>query len=694
MRFFRVLALILFCTSPVFAQRLLPINNGVVTANVNDLGANNNVLSFQVILNQNVSSVVLSAPVPANGVIVTAIFTQDSIGGRTVAFGGNLTTTCSITTTANATTICRWQYNSTANSWGDAGGGTGSGTSAIRLVQTPGSFATFSAQTVFTQQFLSTNTANNLIVVFLSMSVGSSGNTATITDTDGDGFFQAGTSDIGISTIFYAIARGGALNTVTATLNGSSTGALAVAEYSGVNATHPLETATTFNGSNAQVVPLLAYINTPVAGSLFVVMGGNNGGGNSYFNFTGCNARTPSTNIVVMFCDNTNSVAGLNYYTWTQSGNNPDLILKTVSFLPATYSAPSTPALVRQTEGLASTNGAIQSTAASPATAVFPGGNLNGNFILLTTQQTGITDNITAVTDSEGNTYTRLTGGGDTADASAHRFYSTYIAPVTAGALSNNTISIAFSAGTIWFSAIEVSGITGIEDVNTNGLLPRSLTTTSNNDFVLSSNGFGGGGATWNGLSGFDIFGSPTVSNQMNVNYFISCQKTNPLTSTINNSAPATFTVAMLPTSATSSCPATTGSMAINNVATVLEGTCTGVAAAGSTLGFFGLGQNAARTCTSTVVDLGTVFSQVEVIQGIVVMAGTGGVNSSSGVVTLLKNGSALSPSMTCTLGTTIYCADLLHQAPFSPGDVISAQFTTQAAETLANVKIQVIKTP
>jgi len=71
------------------------------------------------------------------------------------------------------------------------------------------------------------------------------------------------------------------------------------------------------------------------------------------------------------------------------------------------------------------------------------------------------------------------------------------------------------------------------------------------------------------------------------------------------------------------------------------------------------------------------------------VTAGTGGVNASSGAVTVLKNGSAT--TLTCTVGTGTSCSDATHTAAFATGDVISIQFTTQAAETLAGVKASVV---
>jgi hypothetical protein len=109
-----------------FAQRIVIPSAGVVTANVNDYN------DFMVNLTGNISGVTLSAPVvtPATGYQVTMRFVQDATGSRTVTFGGNITSSCTINATANSVTICRWQYTASGNTWADAGGSSsGSGAS-------------------------------------------------------------------------------------------------------------------------------------------------------------------------------------------------------------------------------------------------------------------------------------------------------------------------------------------------------------------------------------------------------------------------------------------------------------------------------------------------------------------------------------------------------------------------------------
>ena len=117
-----------------------------------------------------------------------------------------------------------------------------------------------------------------------------------------------------------------------------------------------------------------------------------------------------------------------------------------------------------------------------------------------------------------------------------------------------------------------------------------------------------------------------------------------------------------------------------------LKAACTGVATASQTLGLYGTGPNETlTTCTSTTIGSGVPMQGARTALNLIVTATAGGVNASSGVVTVLKNGVAT--TITCTLGTTTACQDGTHNVSFADGDLISIQFTTQAAETLAGVK-------
>ena|SRR5260221_13450313 len=89
----RYLALfLLFVAIPAFGQRPVKSSGGVLSVPVDQD------VNFQTIVTENISSVSLvTTSATPNNKQIAVLFTQDSIGGRTVAFGGNLTTTCSIT---------------------------------------------------------------------------------------------------------------------------------------------------------------------------------------------------------------------------------------------------------------------------------------------------------------------------------------------------------------------------------------------------------------------------------------------------------------------------------------------------------------------------------------------------------------------------------------------------------------------
>jgi len=120
-----------------------------------------------------------------------------------------------------------------------------------------------------------------------------------------------------------------------------------------------------------------------------------------------------------------------------------------------------------------------------------------------------------------------------------------------------------------------------------------------------------------------------------------------------------------------------------------LTGACTGVATASQTLGLYGTGPNVTdTTCTSTTIGAGVPMSGPRTLANLVVTAGTGGKTSSSGVFTVLKNGSPT--TITCTTGTATSCVDGVHAVSAVAGDLISIEFTTQASETLAGVQATV----
>jgi hypothetical protein len=121
-----------------------------------------------------------------------------------------------------------------------------------------------------------------------------------------------------------------------------------------------------------------------------------------------------------------------------------------------------------------------------------------------------------------------------------------------------------------------------------------------------------------------------------------------------------------------------------------VAGSCTGTVTASQTLGLYNTGPNVTlTTCTSTTIGSGISMPASGNMTTLVVNASNAGVNASSGVVTVLKNGAGT--TLTCTIGTTTACADTTHSVSYVAGDLISIQFTTQAADTLAGVKASVL---
>jgi hypothetical protein len=120
-----------------------------------------------------------------------------------------------------------------------------------------------------------------------------------------------------------------------------------------------------------------------------------------------------------------------------------------------------------------------------------------------------------------------------------------------------------------------------------------------------------------------------------------------------------------------------------------IQGACTGTATSSSTLGLYGTGPNqTTTTCTSTTIGAGITATRPGTLWNLQVTASNAGVSASSGVVTVLKNGSAT--TITCTIGTSTSCNDGTHSVAIAAGDLISIEFTTQATETLAGVKASV----
>jgi hypothetical protein len=147
--------------------------------------------------------------------------------------------------------------------------------------------------------------------------------------------------------------------------------------------------------------------------------------------------------------------------------------------------------------------------------------------------------------------------------------------------------------------------------------------------------------------------------------------------------------------------PTTTGT---DNGAETLLGKTYDTAGAGNVFKFNGiqitappamllLGCRATATASTTLAvssgncNDGTPFQtpvSAGTIKNLRCKAQTGGVNASSGVFTVFKN--AVGQTTTCTMGTGTTCSDTTHFFSVADNDLVDVRFTTQAAETLAQI--------
>lgn len=121
----------------------------------------------------------------------------------------------------------------------------------------------------------------------------------------------------------------------------------------------------------------------------------------------------------------------------------------------------------------------------------------------------------------------------------------------------------------------------------------------------------------------------------------------------------------------------------------LLSGHCTGTVGSAATDGVSGVDPTAVLACSTAFAPTtaaGTSIPRAGVIKALSATSTAAGANSSSGVVTLYKNGSA--SALTCTIGTGTSCVDSTHTVAVVAGDVVTIGYTTQTSDTLANMVI------
>jgi len=229
-----------------------------------------------------------------------------------------------------------------------------------------------------------------------------------------------------------------------------------------------------------------------------------------------------------------------------------------------------------------------------------------------------------------------------------------------------------------------VAGITGA----TFGL---SLDATAVHNTIIGSRGFDTGstqtrgidlGTSTNTVDGNDMTGNTSTTiagaggntNENMINGVLTIPGDSSGNSTLK--APATGGVAnTLPTQA--------GTLSV--VSAYYAGAVTGTCSSSVTIFPFLFG-GSALTCTDTTGNgQGVLMTSAGTIQNLYVKNRVGGVNASSGVVTIQKNGSG--QTVTCTIGTgTSGCNDTGHSFTVVAGDRVTVSMTTQGGETLADV--------
>lgn len=114
---------------------------------------------------------------------------------------------------------------------------------------------------------------------------------------------------------------------------------------------------------------------------------------------------------------------------------------------------------------------------------------------------------------------------------------------------------------------------------------------------------------------------------------------------------------------------------------------CTGTLAAGLTL-YMPRPGSGVTTCGGGFNQLYEIVVPADgVVRNLRADAITGGVNASSGAVTIQKAGTGTT-GVTCTFGTATTCSDTSHLYQVAAGDRLIVSITTQALETLADVLI------
>lgn len=387
---------------------------------------------------------------------------------------------------------------------------------AIALVQKAG-FTNNTTATV-PLAFGSNNTLGNLLVAMVGYA--SAKDFVSITDSQGNTWVQAG-ADNANANIFYAANCKAGANTVTVNKGGTTARAfLAIAEYSGVSATHALDQTSFVNGTTSAAPGDLVYCAN--AGELIVVMHQN---GSAALNYSapaaGWTIESSVTGQFAMWADNANCAQGGNVFSCTMSGSDA-WHEKMAVFLPAVPAAPTAGInYVRSTESL---NKTLSPSPGSPSSITFPGGNTAGNLILVVTNEFFPSSRqVTGITDTAGNAYTLLVSRFD---ALFSMVTSVWAVNGCLGINTANTVSAAFTSANVSDSvdivAFEYSGqatsnlldsaATAGTNSNVASSLTYNITPSAASEMLFSVAYRNSGPNTWSGF-GIQVNPMPSKGN-------------------------------------------------------------------------------------------------------------------------------------------------------------------------------------
>src|SRR5437899_1877115 len=175
--------------SPSFGQKVLPTSaTGKVTASIDTSGWRN----FKVPLTQNITFQFIGIPTPEQS-SVTVIFVQNNVGGFTVTFSSapdpqtgiliSIANPCAVTSTANATTICQFEFDNATNTWtgfGGSGGGTPGGSNTQVQYNNNGAFGGAASATINPAGNYLTVSINNAGAAALQLTNAAGGNTRVL----------------------------------------------------------------------------------------------------------------------------------------------------------------------------------------------------------------------------------------------------------------------------------------------------------------------------------------------------------------------------------------------------------------------------------------------------------------------------------------------------------------------------------